>query len=270
MVESHWRATPQLSRVKSKLFKASAFFALLCTCSFGTGCSELFSNKPPGAFLGRGGLDDYSPTAMQIGNVKQFWWCGQAHNPNNQSQDTDTILYSSLDTLTNETSPPIVVLGETPGAWDSAYTCNPKVIGGLFNNPLGDGQTYSYALYYVATASPAGIANSIGVAFSNDGIHWKKYPQPVIQTTSQQYYGVGQPAVYNSDGRSGIWLFYEDLDGSLNGHFETKSTDGIHFALQGEITTNGLQQDLLDVTWGDMAYDSDAGYWYAAFNMPRR
>ncbi|MGA2536879.1 MAG: hypothetical protein ABSF53_12745 [Terracidiphilus sp.] len=230
----------------------------------------MFSNKPPGAFLGRAGLYDYSPTAIQIGNLQQFWWCGEAHNPVLPSQATDTIMYASVDVSTKATSVPIVVLAETPGAWDSAFTCNPKVIGGSFNNPLGDGQTYSYALYYVATSSPAGLANSIGVAFSNDGIHWKKYPQPVIQTTTQQFYGVGQPAVYNSDGKSGIWIFYEDLEGSSNGHYETKSTDGIHFTLQGEVTTNGLQQDLLDVTWGDMAYDSVAGNWYAAFNMPRR
>jgi hypothetical protein len=238
---------------------------------FGTGCSEVFSAKPPGAFLGRAGVYDYSPTAIQIGNLQQFWWCGEAHNPNLPSQATDTILYATIDTSTQATSVPVVVLAETPGAWDSAFTCNPKVIGGVFNNPLGDGVTYSYAMYYVATSSPAGIANSIGVAFSNDGLHWKKYPKPVILTPTQQFYGVGQPAVYNSDHKSGIWMFYEDdSNGITNKHFETTSTDGIHFTLQGELTTNGVEANLPNASWGDMAYDSAAGYWYALFNMALR
>jgi hypothetical protein len=234
----------------------------------GVGCSDIFTNKPPGAFLGRTGLDDYSPSAIQIGNLQQFWWCGQGRNPIT-SQDTDSIQYATFNTSTNAESEPVVVLAETPGTWDSAFTCNPKVIGGVFNNPLGDGDTYSYAMYYVATSSPIGVANNIGVAFSNDGINWKKYPQPVILTPTQEFYGVGQPAAYNSDQKSGIWLFYE-LDTTTSSHFKATSTDGIHFTVQGELTTNGLDADLLDGSWGDMAYDFVAGYWYATFNMPRR
>jgi hypothetical protein len=254
---------------KNRLISKVTFCALSLLI-FGIGCSEVFSNAPEGSFLGRAGLDDYSPTAIQIGNIQHVFWCGQGHNPQDDSQDTDTILYATYNVATKAKSEPTVVMAETAGSWDSAYTCNPKVIGGVFTNPLGDGQTYSYALYYVATASVAGVGNAIGVAFSNDFIHWKKYPQPVIAATTQAYYGVGQPALYNSDGKSGIWLFYENLAGQTNGHFQATSTDGIHFKTIGELTTNGLQNDLLDVTWGDMAYDAAIGDWYAAFNMPRR
>jgi hypothetical protein len=256
--------------LEGRRFRAGVLFALMNTFLIATGCTFVSNSEPPGAFLGRSQAYDYSPAALQIGNVQQFWWCGEAHNPVLQSQVTDTILYASLDVTTQAKSVPVVVLAETPGAWDSAYTCNPKVIGGLFTNPLGDGVTYTYAMYYVATSSPVGVANSIGVAFSNDGVHWNKYPQPVIMTPTQVNYGVGQPAVYNSDQKSGIWLFYEDVEGTAVGHYEATSTDGVHFSLQGEITTNGQQNDLLNGTWGDMAYDSVAGYWYAAFNLPVR
>jgi hypothetical protein len=253
----------------NKRFRAGVFVAVLSALLVATGCNDISSNKPPGAFLGRTRAYDYSPSAIQIGNMQQFWWCGEATNPSLASQSTDTILYSAIDLTNQSTSVPVVALAETPGAWDSAFTCNPKVIGGVFTNPLGDGNTYSYALYYVATSSPAGVSNNIGVAFSKDGEHFIKYPQPVIVSTTQQFYGVGQPALYNSDGKSGIWLFYEDLEGTP-AHYKATSTDGIHFTVEGELTTKGLNLATLDGTWGDMAYDSEAGYWYAAYNQARR
>jgi hypothetical protein len=206
---------------------------------------------------------------MQSGNVRQFWWCGQGVNPNDQSQNTDVILYGSINLTTKQTYGPVTVLAETPGAWDSEYTCNPKVIGGTFTNPLGDGQTFRYAMYYVGTASPGGIANSIGVAFSKDGINWRKYPHPVIASTSESNYGVGQPALYNRDQKSGISLFYEDSD-PVEHHVAAVSTDGLHFTVQGTLTTIGLDQSTSDESWGDMAYDSKGDNWYAIFNDPGR
>jgi len=254
-------------QIRERLGTLMAFVSL-CLLLFGLGCGIDVNGPPPGAFLGRAGVYDYSPSAIQVGNLQQFWWCGGAPNPNLPSQKSDTIQYAFIDLTSNEMSVPTTVLAETPGAWDSAFTCNPKVIGGTFNNPLGDNQNYSYALYYVGTASSEGIINSIGVAFSNDGIHWKKYPKPVIYATTQSYYGVAQPAVYNSDHKAGIWLFYEDSNGPpMNQHVEATSTDGVHFTVVGKLTTNGLPPDS---SWGDMAYDSSAGYWYAVFNGQSR
>ena len=132
---------------------------------------------PPGAVVGVARDYNYSPSVIQSGSVQQFWWCSAAKNPNDSSQHADSILYESMDTLTHTNYGPVAVLAETPGAWDEAYTCNPRVVRGLFQNPLGDGQTYSYAMYYVGTATIYGVNNSIGVAFSQDGIHWNKYPR---------------------------------------------------------------------------------------------
>ena len=140
--------------MEGKRFRAAVLLALLCNFLTATGCTDVSLNKPPGAFLGRAHAYDYSPAAMQIGNIQQFWWCGEAHNPALKSQITDSILYASFDVTTQTSSVPVVVLSESPGAWDSAYTCNPKVIGGVFNNPLGDGVTYTYAMYYAGTSSP--------------------------------------------------------------------------------------------------------------------
>jgi hypothetical protein len=226
-----------------------------------------YLQTPEGAIVGRGGYWNYSPSVIQTGDVQKFWWCGAGTNPDDDSQISDTILYESLDTVTHVTNGPVVVLAETKGSWDAKYTCNPKVIQGTFINPLGDGVTYSYEMFYVGSTS--GVGNSIGAAFSNDGIGWKKYPQPVILSTSEVNYGVGQPVAYNADGKSAITLFYEDYTPAVH-RVEATSTDGIHFTLQGTLTTNGLDTTNPDPSWADMGYDPSTGYWYAAFNLPTR
>ena len=141
------------------------------------------------------------------------------------------------------------------------------MVEGSFANPLGDGESFTYALYYVGLGSFQSGNNDIGVAFSNDGISWKKYPHPIISPESQDGYGVGQPAVYNNDHHAGIRMFYED-DSFFLHHVEAISTDGVHFVKLGILTTNGLDPNW--PTWGDMAYDPGTGYWYAGFNSPVR
>lgn len=231
----------------------------LMTLVAGTGC---FSTHLNGS-IGVSGVYNYSPSVIQSGNVIQLWWCAEAQNPADPSQNSDTIQYESINTVTKATQGPMTVLAESPGQWDSAYTCNPKVIEGSFVNPLGDGQTFGYALYYVGLGDSGN--NNIGVAFSNDGIHWKKYPTPVIYSSSPANYGVGQPALYNTDKKSAIRMFYEDSN-PVNHHTAAISSDGVHFTIQGIITTAGLDPNYPNPSWGDVAYDAVAGNWYAIFN----
>jgi hypothetical protein len=233
-----------------------------------TGCVPSSNlQTPAGGIVGRGGYWNYSPSVIQTGDVQQFWWCGTGKNPADPSQISDSILYESINTRTQVRQGPFVVLAETPGSWDAEYTCNPRVIGGTFVNPLGDGETFTYEMFYVGT--PDGISNSIGAAFSNDGIKWAKYPDPVILPTPSPLYGVGQPGAYNTDGKSAITLFYEDSTPTLH-HVEATSMDGIHFTVQGTITTNGLDPTNPDPAWGDIGFDPATGSWYAAFGLPVR
>jgi hypothetical protein len=231
------------------------------------GCGVSYAPLPPGSTAGRIALYDYSPSVIQSGNLRQVWWCGGDFNPYDTKQYSDTIQYESTDLSSHAHYGPVPVLGETPGAWDSVYTCNPKVVQGSFVNPLGDGESFTYAMYYVAVATVVGNANQIGVAFSNNGIAWKKYPQPIISPETQVGYGVGQPAVYNSDHGEAIRMFYEDWSFYIH-HVEAISNDGVHFAKLGTLTTNGLDPN--SPTWGDMAYDPENGYWYAGFNTSPR
>ena len=249
--------------------KLPAFLGLLALLFFLSGCA-LPDGTPAGAVVGRLGRWDYTPSVIQTGHLQQFWWCGEARNPAKPSQDTDTILYESIDLVSGQRVGPSVALAETPGGWDSAYTCNPKVVQGKFSNPLGDGQAYTYALYYVGTANVAGKENAIGVAFSNDGIVWKKYPLPVIPTVDPNGgYGSAQPVPYNSDRQQAITLFYEDDAAPFPAHHHRKatSTDGVHFTTVGLVTTNGLNVlASTDPIWADMAYNTADGYWYAIYN----
>jgi hypothetical protein len=254
-----------MKAVRKRALYAAMILVLFSAVLILDGCAQFVLRGP----VGNTGQYNYSPSIIETGNVRQFWWCSQGRNPSNPSQDTDAIYYESVNETTFATVGPILVLAETPGTWDLAYTCNPKVIEGVFTNPLGDGQTYTYAMYYVATASGNGINNSIGVAFSNDGIKWKKYPQPVIPSTSATTYGVGQPSLYNSDHKSAISMFYEDTYQGEH-HVAAVSTDGVHFTVQGTLTTKGLDPDDPQPTWGDMSYDSVTGEWYALYCLPVR
>ncbi len=226
----------------------------------------------PAGALGNAGKYNYSPSIIEQGNTRQFWWCSRGRNPNDPNMDTDAIFYASMNLTTKVVSSPVLVLAESPGMWDAAYTCNPKVIEGVFNNPLGDGQNYTYAMYYVATALVNGTSNSIGVAFSRDGVQWVKYPHPVIASTAPPgsgSYGVGQPALYNADHQAAVTMFYEDWVPYVH-HVEAVSNDGIHFTIQGTLTVNGMDPDDPQAIWGDISYDSKAGEWYAIFNRPNR
>jgi hypothetical protein len=257
-----------MKRVQQAKFRTRLALSLLLAAFAAAGCSVEYLGA---GMVGRFGKYDYSPSVIQTGNVKQFWWCGFARNPTNSSQETDAILYESIDSVTGTSKGPLTVLAETAGSWDSVYACNPKVIGGSFNNPLGDGASFQYAMYYVGTADPTSYGSNanIGVAFSNDGIHWRKYPHPVIRASSNIGYGVGQPALYNVDHRSGIRMFYEDSNPNVH-HVAAISTDGVHFTVQGTLTTQGLDPDCPDPSWGDMAYDPTTAYWYAVFNRQLR
>jgi hypothetical protein len=218
--------------------------------------------------VGRPNVYDYSPSVIQTGTQQQFWWCGLGRNPSNATQIHDVILYETIDTATRQSSDPAIVLAETAGSWDSQFTCNPRVVEGSFTNPLGDGQNYTYEMFYVATQQPTGENNSIGAAFSNDGINWNKYPTAVIRSTSSTGYGVGQPAVYNEDQKSAITMYYEDTTPYIH-HVKATSTDGLHFTVVGVVTTNGFNPISLP-SWGDLGYDPSTRYWYAAYNYASR
>ncbi len=240
---------------------------LACTALAAAGCSS--TGTRPGEVVGVSGTYNYSASVIQAGDTQQFWWCGGGDNPDGSGQYSDGIHYELINNRNHQSSRPVIVLAETAGSWDAAFTCNPRVIKGTFVNPLGDGRTWTYEMFYVGTANVSGTQNAIGAAFSNDGLAWTKYPNPVIATTAVYLYGVGQPAAYNRDGKSDIVLFYEDSYQGTH-HVEAESSDGIHFTVKGTLTSNGINSDVAAPDWGDIGYDPTTGYWYATFELSVR
>lgn len=219
------------------------------------------STQVGGPFLGLTGYYDYSDSGIRdvAAGTETHWWCGDL-----PGHTTDTILQEQYRLPDWSVAiPERQVLAEGPtGAWDSAYTCNPSVVEGSFVNPLGDGVTYTYAMYYVGTAS--GADNSIGVAFSLDGATWHKSPGPVIQfaDTGHGYYGYAQPNATVIAGQ--VELLYEDSDAGSTTHWLATSPDGAHFAPATPVAAAGLPSPTPN--WGGISYDPLDGRWYALFN----
>ena len=85
------------------------------------------------------------------------------------SESDDGILWQ--DTKVAETGMTLV-LEPTPGGWDRFGIETVTVV----KNP-DNGQ---YMMYYAGHITPSG-AYHIGLAFSEDGIHWEKHPEPVLK-----------------------------------------------------------------------------------------
>lgn len=238
--------------------------AVLGTCLLLSASAALA--VPAGTTVGSGvagsaGFYDYSPSVLQTGQLQDLWWCGDW-----APHQTDTIFhmqYSWVGGL-HVSVPQRAVLLETPGAWDAGLICNPSVVRGSFANPLGDGATYTYAMYYVGIAD-GDPGNEIGAAFSLDGDNWVKAAGPVLPFTDggHGYYGNAQPnASVGLDGS--VTLAYEVGEGASNTHWTATSPDGAHFGAPSRITNAGLPTP--EPTWGSLAYDTADGRWYALFN----
>ncbi len=205
--------------------------------------------------------------------LHKFWWCTEA-SVSGFSGTPNVIDYAYYNNSTGVWSSTYTVLVPTANSWDDGSgPCNPSVIKGTF--APGNGTTYSYAMYYVATASGS-TSNNIGVAFSNDGVNWTKYSaNPIVypqHTVTGDEYGVGEESAYNSNGAGSITLFH--LDDTVSGHiyYWRTSTDGIHFGSPTPISTNGtaLVGDPYGVWPTDVGYDYNSQTFYGVFGSVNR
>src|SRR3954471_13865344 len=120
--------------VRNRLFGTIMSFLTISMMLIAAGCAT--PRQLPKGAVGNIGRVNYSPSVIETEGKRLFWWCSSGVNPANHSQNTDAIFYQSVNLATlQREGPPVLVLAESPGAWDSAYTCNPKVIAGKFKNP---------------------------------------------------------------------------------------------------------------------------------------
>ena len=214
---------------------------------------------------------DYAPSIIVSGNIEQVWWCGYGSVPGSSTM-SDVIYYRTHNLSSGVYSNISQVLSPNPGHWDGVFTCDPSVIEGRFIDP-DNGDSYGYAMYYTATNLPAGTQNSIGVAFSNDGITWEKYSgNPVIvqQVVNQSTYGAGQAATYSRDGAAGLYMFHTDTSALNQSRVYVRSTsDGIHFGTPTLVSNQATDGTTL-LANADFAYDYNDGNFYSAIETAVR
>ncbi|MBN2701704.1 MAG: hypothetical protein JXR29_09670 [Methylothermaceae bacterium] len=181
------------------------------------------------------GTDSYDYTPSWIADTTvgydRIWWCG--NDPDDGAGDV--IWYKD-----NINPTPQVVMRPTE-PWEGIYVCDPSVVYGQFNPP-GMNKTYSMAMYYTAT-DDNGVNNKVGVAFSNNGINWDKYPNnPIItpKVSNSGFYGSGETQARNTDGISNIQLWYFDNSDGTENVYERTSSDGVNFGSPTALSKNGL------------------------------
>lgn len=182
---------------------------------------------------------DYSPSSMLDADGKEkVWWCGHLDGH-------DVIKYRERLQNAPWSAPQIVLqsdrfkAGQTPLPWEGVHTCDPTVARGTWDYL---GQIYTYILYYTTERpSTTGTDNRIGVAFSKDGIVWKKHAVPVINDGDTGTYGTGQSVAWSASGGAGVRTIYTFVD-STGGikYYYRESADGINFGERRELSQSGL------------------------------
>jgi predicted GH43/DUF377 family glycosyl hydrolase len=125
-------------------------------------------------------------------------------------------LAQSSDARTWHKQPaPVLELGPV-GAWDERAVADPYVIRI---------EPYFY-MYYLGQDRAA--RQRLGVARSTDGVHWEKLRSNPILEMDDGEKGLGEPAVWQSDGC--YWMLYTVRDFSENRYLRiARSTDGVRW-----------------------------------------
>lgn len=182
---------------------------------------------------------DYSPSAMiDLDGKEKVWWCGgqDGHDVIKYRERSPGGAWSALQVVLQSNR---FVANQPVLDWEGVHTCDPTVVRGSWNV---QGRHYGYAMYYTTERyGSEGIDNRIGVAFSNDGLHWTKYGSPVIHDGDPGAYGTGQSVAWSADAGSGVRTVYTYTDQSgVPLYFFRESTDGINFGPRRAISQQGL------------------------------
>jgi predicted GH43/DUF377 family glycosyl hydrolase len=110
---------------------------------------------------------------------------------------------------------PVLDMGP-PGAWDERAVADPYVIRI---------EPYFY-MYYLG--QDRAVRQRIGVARSRDGVRWEKLRTNPIVEMDEDEAGIGEPAVWQSDGF--YWMLYTVRDFVENRYLRlARSTDGVRW-----------------------------------------
>jgi len=161
----------------------------------------------------------------------------------------------------HDTSGPIVSLGE-PGAFDDTHLFAPCVMqeNGVF-----------YLYYCGSQKDVANRVFSMGLATSNDGVHFTKRPEPVYDFGDGRH-SILTPTllrdpdgtVLREEGRLRMWFASTDFAGGTGEHtlHETTSEDGIHWTAPSPAQFDGIyaptiikEDDVYQMWYSDVSAD---------------
>ncbi|WP_456283790.1 hypothetical protein [Microbacterium sp. JZ101] len=130
----------------------------------------------------------YAPSGID-GSTERYYACHS--RASGDIRDSVFLIKRVGDTVTSSTP----VLSSSSSGWDSFHICDPSVV--RVNSTL-NGQSYTYAMFYLGNDQNCSCHNQVGVAFSNslDG-PWVKYPAPLIgfrADAGTAEWGAGQPS----------------------------------------------------------------------------
>ncbi|WP_372668013.1 beta-xylosidase [Amycolatopsis kentuckyensis] len=168
--------------------------------------------RQSGGVIAAGGADavyNYGPSVMLDRGQTRMWWCSQYGGAGPAGDD---ILYAQAQSIDGPFAGPgdgipAAVFSGAPGQFDGMHTCDPSV--------LRVGTTYY--LYYTGAAGDHALGNAVGLATSQDGVHWTRAAggKPILGPSHDVHrdnvYGAGQPSAVYLDGW--FYLMFTDTTG---------------------------------------------------------
>lgn len=125
-------------------------------------------------------------------------------------------LARSADARTWRKEPAPVLDAGPVGSWDERAVADPYVVR------IG---AYFY-MYYLG--QDRAVRQRIGVARSDDGVHWEKLRTNPVVAMDEDEAGIGEPAVWQSHGF--YWMLYTVRDFAENRYLRlARSTDGVRW-----------------------------------------
>ncbi len=213
-----------------------------------------------GVLVGRANKWDSGPAHVFFGGQHTLWWASQGANY------TDVIYRSTKNTSLGPGgwSTPAPVLSHQQVPWADLHVADPSVVRGSFSL---SGTSYSYAMLFTANLiGGIGTDNRIGAAFSNDGITWAPYSNPVVSPASGATtdYGAGMSGIA-LDPLSGQFM-HAFLDSTAAPIMRLNQTpDAVTFTPTPTISTQlaaaGRQGN--DGQGPDIAFNPVDRHWYA-------
>lgn len=191
----------------------------------------------------------YSPSLMwdPEDGLFKMWFCGFGESAGNGD-----VIYYAVSRDGRSWSEPVRVLEPDPGQWDAMYVCDPSVVKGVTPG-------WAYTMYYTGTDDIRGTDNGFGAAFSQDGVHWVRWPGNPIRrhTGSPDWYGVGMPTAIQIGDTPRVYWNLADETG-IRVYRAVDLGDGV--TLAGDAPTEFTLQTQ------DLVYLPDAGGCLVAFD----